>query len=253
MMKGSESDMSKTIMDDLIVLGNAVPDEISHNRKAVCTVCYSPEYGLVRIYPAPPSSPLNNRWNIVSIPLERPPQDARQESWKIQGSKDEWPRLAKKIEKVDELSRRDRRSFPTKLYERYGAGCIKDLNAEKVSLGIIKPTILKGYMQDREDVDDTVQLTLDKAIAFNTIKNYEKRPHVQYRCEHCQAAKPHDQQILEWGVYEYMRRYSSHPEQCLDALSLMDAEYEKHFLVGNMAKHRNSFMVVSVFRFKTSS
>ncbi len=64
---------------DLIVLRNAVPNEISDNKKTVCTVAYSNEHGLIRIYPVPPNAPMK-RWNIISIPLERNKQDSRDES-----------------------------------------------------------------------------------------------------------------------------------------------------------------------------
>lgn len=219
----------------------------------MCTVCYSKEYGLVRIYPAPPNSPLRTRWNIVSIPLEQTSHDTRHESWKIQGSRDEWPRLDKKIKLLDKLPNSERRTFPSKLYDKYGVECIKDLNEEELSLGLIKPTIRRGYMADREHVETTVQTALDSAIRFHTRANYAKQPRVKYRCMSCRASTMHDQQILEWGVYECMRRYPNQPpEQCITNLRLMDPSYEKHFLVGNMAKHRTSFVVVSVFRFKTT-
>ena len=134
----------------------------------------------------------------------------------------------------------------------YGVGCIQDLNDEQLSLGLVKPTLLEGYMKDREKVEDTIQMTLDSAIEFLTIKNYQKQPRVRYRCAGCKSTNTHDQQILEWGVYEYMRRNPDQPsEKCLEGLRLTDASYEKYFLVGNLAKHRNSFVVVSVFRSKT--
>lgn len=238
-------------MDNLVVLGNAVPDEIRDGRKTVCTVCYSEEHGLVRIYPVPPNSPMK-RWNVVSIPLEQTTRDNRQESWKIQGSRDEWPRLGEKIKLRGDLPQAERLPLIRKLYDRHGSGCIHDLNDEYLSLGVIKPTVLRGYMEDRKDVANTIQTTLDSAMQFRTIKNYQKQPRVRYGCEHCRSSSPHDQQILEWGAYEYMRKNRDNLEGCIDALHILDPSYEKYFLVGNLAKHRNSFVVVSVFRFKTS-
>jgi hypothetical protein len=87
----------QAVIDDLLVLGNYVPDIISDNRITVCTAGYSKSRGLVRIYPVPTISHMK-RWNIVKVPLERNPRDTRPESWKIQGSKGEWDRLAQKIE-----------------------------------------------------------------------------------------------------------------------------------------------------------
>ena len=87
----------KLVIDDLLVLGNAVPDIISDSRVTVCTAGWSPTRGLVRVYPVPPASNMR-RWNVVKVPLERNPRDSRAESWKIQGSKSEWDRIAEKIE-----------------------------------------------------------------------------------------------------------------------------------------------------------
>src|SRR5229473_3507240 len=87
----------KLVVEDLLVLGNAVPDIISDYRITVCTAGYSPSHGLVRIYPVPANSHMK-RWNVVKVPLERNPKDTRAESWKIQGSKGEWEGIAKKIE-----------------------------------------------------------------------------------------------------------------------------------------------------------
>ena len=83
-------------IDDLLVLGNAVPDIISDYRISVCTAGYSKKHGLVRVYPVRPDSPMQ-RWNIVSVLLERNPKDTRQESWKVQGSKTDWDKLNKSL------------------------------------------------------------------------------------------------------------------------------------------------------------
>ena len=193
------------------------------------------------------------RWNVVSVPLEQTSRDTRQESWKVQGSKDEWPRLAEKIVLVDKISRRDQLTFPGRLYDEFGVGCIQDLNDKQLSLGLVKPTVLDCCMADREKVKHTVQTTLDSDTPFLTIANYPKQPRVRYRCADCKSTNPHDQQIIEWGAYEFMRRNPDRPpEQCLTGLRLMNASYDKYFLVGNLAKHRTSFVVVSVFRFKAS-
>ena len=73
----------------IVVLGQAVPDEISDARFTVCTAIHSQKYGLLRIYPVPPNAKFK-RWNVMELPLERNPSDTRSESWKVQGSKSEW-------------------------------------------------------------------------------------------------------------------------------------------------------------------
>lgn len=38
-----------TVMDDVVILGEAVPDETHDGRKTICTAGYSEKHGLVRI------------------------------------------------------------------------------------------------------------------------------------------------------------------------------------------------------------
>jgi len=243
--------MSDTqFMDDLIVIGEAVPDELKDKRKVLCSACYSDEHGLVRIYPIPPNAHMR-RWDRVSIPLERNPQDTRGESWKVQGSKREWDVLSEKIHRHGKLPQPGRISLLHKLYRDFGVDCIQNLNDNMLSLGIIKPDVLNAWMEERgERYDPTVQITLDSPTRFFTIHNYKLQPRVKYRCSDCRSQNPHNQQILEWGAYEWMRKHPDNPEQAIPNLRLTDPQYDKYFLVGNMSKYRNAFVVISVFRFK---
>lgn len=71
------------IIDDLIILGKAFPQELKDGRITCCTAGWSPTRGFIRIYPIPPESEKLKRWNIVSTKVERNLNDWRDESWKI--------------------------------------------------------------------------------------------------------------------------------------------------------------------------
>lgn len=239
----------KIVVDDLTILGNACPDEISGQRIGVCVAGYSPTRGLIRIYPVPPNVKVG-RWDTIEVPLERNPKDVRPESWKIQGSKNEWDRLHRKIIKGKLQERADRMEFVEMMRLRHGVGCIEDLNEAKVSLGMIKPKVIKWELVDREELDETHQLTLTSAEALWTKKNYPLKPMVTYRCQNCRTTGPHHQQIVEWGLYEFMRNNKGNEDRVWKNLHLGEPGYDFDFLVGNMALHPTSFMVISVFRFK---
>lgn len=240
----------KWLAENLLVLGNAVPDIISDSRITVCTVGYSTERGLVRIYPVPPGSHMK-RWNIVRVPLERNPKDTRAESWKIQGSKNEWDGIGKKIELQRVMKSPEYQQATLKeVHDKFGANCVEELNERKVSLGMIRPQILTQQMVKRDDYEPAVQSSLTHETPFRTIKNYPLKPVLTYRCPVCQTKQPHQQQIVEWGVFEWMRKNPTQAEKVWENMRLLDPAYDKSLLVGNMAVHRTSFMVVSVFRFK---
>jgi hypothetical protein len=240
----------QTVIDDLLVLGNSVPDIISDNRITVCTAGYSKAHGLVRIYPVPTVSDMK-RWNVVKVPLERNPRDTRPESWKIQGSKGEWDRLAQKIELQAIVKDKDEKFAILEDLERdFGVGCVEDLNDRKASLGIVKPVSFSCAFEKRDDHEPEAQSTLDGAKPFLTIKNYPLKPVMTYRCPGCRTKNPHKQQIMEWGVFEWMRKNPNKPEKVFENLHIGEPGYDTGLLVGNMALHRNSFMVISVFRLK---
>jgi len=246
-----ESTMSheRCMIESLIVLGNAVPDIISDQRITVCTVGFSNDHGLVRIYPVPPVSHMK-RWNIVEVPLDRNPQDTRFESWKIQESKGEWDKIGSKIKLKGIVANTDRRELVNKLHSAFGVPCVEELNERQLSLGMIRPQIIDFKLEERQDYDETAQTSLDKPAPFLTIKNYPLRPVVEYRCPNCKTKNPHRQQVVEWGIFEWMRQNPDQAHKVWENLRLMDTDYERSFLVGNMALYRNSFMVISIFRFK---
>ena len=243
---------NELVIDDLIVLGNAVPDEIRDKRKTVCTAGYSPKHGMIRVYPVPPNAGMN-RWNIVEIPLEKNNKDTRKESWKIQGSKSEWPKLKSKIKHQGKLAEGKRIDLLKEMHKKFGVGCIEDLNRNKLSLGFIKPKDIKWRLEKRKHHDASVQTTLFSNEPFLTIKNYDMQPRMTYTCSECKAKKQHDQQILEWGVYEWFRKNPTNMNQVWDNLGLTKSGYDISFLVGNMFLHKNSFMIISILRYKMTS
>jgi hypothetical protein len=190
------------------------------------------------------------RWNVVTVPLERNPKDTRQESWKIQGSKDEWMKLASKIQRISKLSRDEQISLLEKLHKEYGVDCVDTLNERKISLGLIKPNSIEPRFEKRKNHDPSIQSALFQTEPFQTIKNYDIQPRLKYRCSGCRKENGHDQQVIEWGVYEWIRNNEEKLDQLWEALGIVSADYQKSFLVGNQAAYRNAFMIISVFRHK---
>ncbi|PIY89113.1 MAG: hypothetical protein COY74_06740 [Nitrosopumilales archaeon CG_4_10_14_0_8_um_filter_34_8] len=243
----------KITMDDFVVLGEAVPDEMKDGRKTICTAGYSQKYGLVRIYPVPPNAHLK-RWQLIEVPLERNPKDTRNESWKIQGSKDEYYKLSGKITIHDQLTRPKWVSLVNELNAKYGVDCVSDLNDEKLSLGLIQPKSFTPRFEERKTYDSQIQMDLLNPDPFLTVHNYKLQPRITYRCSNCKTKEPHDQQILEWGVYEWLRK---NKDAGIDKINevwknmhIGESGYHNSFLVGNMAIHRTSFMIISMLRYK---
>lgn len=244
-----KKEFEQVVLEDIVVIGNAEPDELSDGRKSVCTVGYHPKYGLLRIYPVPPNAPMR-RWNIVTIPLERNSQDNRSESWKIQGSKEK--QLADRIIQTGRIEdKKEQMKLLAELKSKYSFGCVEDMNDKQLSLGFVKPVdSISTRFVERKEHDTTIQRSLYENEPFLTLKNFQVQPRMTYRCSKCRIKDPHDQQILEWGVYEGIRKKPDEKDKILEGLRVRDPQWDIDLLVGNQNKYRRSFMVISVFRFK---
>ncbi len=240
-------DIDKITIDDFVMLGNAEPDRTSDNRVTVCTAGYSKKHGLVRIYPVPSDANIH-RWDISEIQLERNPQDTRNESWKIQGSKSEWNKIKSKINVHGKLKKQEQVQLLSQLYKEFGVDCVLDLNDQRRSLGFIKPTDMQHRFEKRKHRDMGIQTTLFSNKPFLTINDYDFQPRMNYRCVNCKAKQSHDQQILEWGVYEWMRKNPDNMDQVWKNLHLDESGYDITFLVGNLFRYKNSFVIISIFR-----
>lgn len=238
------------LIKDLVILGQAAPVEISKGRKSICTAGWPPTHEMIRLYPIP----VNARprwWKIVEVPVVRNKQDVRYESWKIHGSKGEWDELYKKIKIVGELkSKSEKTNLLSRLIKEYGYGCVNELNKQRGSLGFITPKDLQPYFTKRTKYDSTIQTTLDSDFKMKTSGNYPIIPKIKYRCSNCIAKKGHNQQVLEWGAYEGMKKNPDSPEKVWENYHIGDPDWEHYFLVGNMAYHLTRFMIISIFRFK---
>ncbi len=247
---GQISGNNKRIISDLIILGRAIPEEISDHRQTICAAGYSGELGLIRLYPTRWDSPLK-RWNIVKIPVERPRRplhDPRPESWKIEGSRSEWDRLSEKITSVGVFKKR---SEKIELAESNLVGCVSDLRPAGYSLGIIKPKIEDYYFIENPKKKNVRQQSIDGSFRLMVKDDFDYLPKIKYRCTECKAKNPHDQQLLEWGFYEGMRKNPDNFEKVWDNLGFSSQDdWTFYFVVGNLYAYPKAFNIISVLRFK---
>jgi hypothetical protein len=233
------------MIDDLIILGRGCPERIRNGRTTVCTAGYSHTYGFMRIFPTKIGMPLK-RWSIVEVPVERNPKDTRAESWKIEGAKSEWDRLEKKVRIVGELGIKDRLDTITSLAD----DCVETVSQAKRSLGVVRPVVEKCYFSEQEDYDVSTQLTLLGLPLPKTKEQYPITPRIKYRCSGCKAKNAHDQQVLEWGFYEWIRKHPENPSQVWENARIHSSEHELFFFIGNLLRHRNRFVIISALVLK---
>jgi hypothetical protein len=237
------------LIDDLVVLGRACPEPLKDGRVTVCLGGWSERHGFIRIYPTRADAKCK-QWDVIRLEVERNDRDTRDESWKIVGSKGEWETLSEKIEVVGSIDSPESRR---NLIGNRTDTCVNVINDEKRSLGIIKPSeILKTYFKENPKYGQLMQLGLPGMTELDSVKvkrDFPHEPRIMYRCPDCQTeAKHHDQQILEWGFYEWLRKNPDKKEQVWENARFNRPDTDIYLFVGNQAAHRTSFMVISVLR-----
>lgn len=238
-------------INNLVILGRACPEPLKNKRVTVCLAGWAEDLGFVRIYPTRPDMSWR-RWSIVDVEVTKPDRDSRIESWKIQGSKSEWETLGSKIEIVGEVTDY---SFKRNLVAGLVDEGIHVLNEQNRSLGIVKPEVLKTYFRDNPRYGELWQLGLPgltELDSFQVKRDYPLEPRIRYTYPGCQTKSGyHDHQVLEWGFYEWFRNHPDAIDQVWENAGIGKEDTDIYFLVGNQLAHRNSFMIISVLRFKS--
>jgi len=236
---------------DLIILGRACPEPLKDGRVTVCLAGWSETLGFVRLYPTRRDMP-GKRWDIIQVEVEKNDQDTRMESWKIAGSKSDWEKLSDKIEVISHISNpSERRNVVGNLVDI----SVNDVNAKKRSLGIVKPNIVSKFFKENAKYGELFQKGLPGFTELDDVKvkrDFPYEPRVKYTCpDDPNSTTEHNQQVLEWGFYEWLRKEPDKKEQVWENAGFDKDNTAIYFLIGNQFRYRNSFMVVSVLRFPT--
>ena len=237
------------LIKDLVLLGRACPEPLKDGRVTVCAAGWSETLGFVRIYPTRTDIPWH-RWDVVQVEVERNERDTRRESWKIVGSRGEWETLSRRVEVVGRVrSTEERRNLIGNLTD----SCVQVLNEQKRSLGIIKPAeIFSTYFAANDDYGKLFQQGLPGMTELDSVqvkRDFPQEPRIRYRCPQCMTKRGyHDQQILEWGFFEWLRKYPEASERVWENAGFGNPKTDIYLFVGNQAAHRTSFLVISVLR-----
>jgi len=172
---------SLMLIDDLIVLGRAVPEPLRDGRVTVCLAGWSEKLGFVRLYPTRHDMQFR-RWDIIKVPVEKNNRDTREESWKIAGSRDEWDTLTAKVEKVGRL---DSNEGQRNLIGNLCDPSVTYINDQRRSLGIIHPYVIQTYFRDNPKYGQLYQQGLPGFTQLGSVqvkRDFPDEPRVKYTC-----------------------------------------------------------------------
>ena len=233
------------IVDDFVMLRRTEPTESKKNGVAVCSAGYSRELRqLIRIYPLPWQNRIGS-WTKCRIPLRRPRQDSREESWRIDGGETAEDAV-RAVEVLGTVNKDEEFSVLSRMTSR----SIAWLNAQRKSLGIIKPKSMRGVFKRRDDVDPEEQLVLfDRLVADGPTHKSDLIPQIEFSDDD----GPHKLSLREWGCAEYLRKHRANAEGLWGALNMNRADYEHLLLVGNQANARNAWLIIGLISRKKAA
>lgn len=226
------------IVDDFVMLGRTEPTESRKNGVAICSAGYSRELrSLIRIYPLPWPNSIG-AWSRCRVPLRRPRQDSRDESWRIDfGDTARDAEAAVKI--LGSVNKDDEFEFLAGM----AAHSIARLNEQRRSLGIIRPLAMRGDFERRDCVDPEEQLTLfERIVADGPTHKSDLVPKIGFS----DPDGSHRLSLRDWGCSEFLRKNRHNAEGLWGALNLMRTDYEHLLLVGNQANARNAWLVIRI-------
>lgn len=231
----------KPINIKYVVLTKSIPEY--SKRDGMCYTCslgYSPDLGLIRVYPLPIIT--MNKWDIYDIKIERNKYDSRPESWKLSSyaRKENWIGLSKDISYLGKAN-------PNKvinLISKYRISSIKELNINKSSIGLIELSEYRLYWKANNRYIDSNQYGLFEDVEIADFTKYTKDSKIkEARIYFKDKQGEHDLQYNEWQIYEYQRKYKADE----DAFRFM--KNKNLLFVGNMHNHRNIWIGLGIFEF----
>jgi hypothetical protein len=221
---------------EFVMLGKTVPEPTNERvEQYVCSAGWSPEGGLIRLYPlglrATP-----RRWSVSVVPVERHPgnKDSRAETWRPVGA----------FGSVGTLPLGARRD----ILEKHIMSGMIEANAARISLAVVRPIQPHFYLAGGvADSEPSYRLYSD-GEARKAKERFAYMPRIKFRTE---DGRPHDLQMRDWGIWELMRK--SH-QALADMTSTARESYvgnslrmndDTLFLIGNYAQYRNSWLVIA--------
>lgn len=202
----------------------------------MCAILLTTEMGFIRVYPIPANDKFGV-WSEVEISAEKG-NDGRDESWKLQS----WEVLGK-IE--DALQKRE---ILTACELKSGMKDPLDfMNAERKSIALV--SIEWGGLEATlsQKIPSFVSVDDEECGWIVTQAKHWLKPYVTWTS---MQGKSHTSHLGGREIYEGIRRNPTEPWNMMNNLQIMNPDYEKWMLMGNMKDKRNVWLCVHLHRLK---
>ena len=222
-----------------IVMGVGAPNETRSGGKSMCAILLTEELGFIRVYPIPASEKFGV-WCIVDVEVFKG-GDSREESWKL----DKWT-VVGKVENAEEK----RNLLESCVLKSGDRDPLEYMNEQRRSIALVP--IEWG----------TIEATLSQKIPSFVSREDEECGWIITQARHwlkpyvtwtSQQGVSHTSHLGGREIYEGIRRNPTEPWNLMNNLQIMNPDYEKWMLLGNMKNRRNVWLCVHLHRLKKQS
>lgn len=229
-------------LDDFVCLGRTVPEDSKKYGHKVCMAGYSEELNsLIRVYPLMVKNPIRSR-HLYILELGRNHEDNRPESWKLSHPEKSIVSVNQEIPQSKVIS----------FLRRHLSESIIELNERRMSLGVLEVNgACSGYFRRRSEVYSDQPTLFDFNDSERRLFGAEAIDIAPYLGFQDKAGYWHDLQLREWGCYEWCRKNREEAAQLWANLNLSE-DCHTLLVVGNMIHHRNVWLVIKVFKDRSS-
>ena len=225
------------------MLGKTVPQRTKDGRTYVCSAGYTPDLGLVRIYPLPLSG-VPARWGTYRIDVERNPKDSRPESWRLAHDREPARHATanRHFTHVGDIRAQDR---PHLVPDRYYVNSIQEANERRLSLAMLRPHDVRIEWTKPGTSKHLTPLDIHQMELFPAWPHDQQPQHRVPRVVFDDDGGHHELQLRDWGAYRLIEKNGSDYayDHMTRALHLGD---RSALLVGNINNQRTAWLVIAV-------
>jgi hypothetical protein len=227
------------------LLAKSIPEFDKRDGKLyTCSLGYSPQLGLIRIYPLPVKGMV--KWGIYEVEVEKNKRDSRRESWKLSSyaRHENWVNFDKDFKFLGKANNTYKTKI-TKLLQSIIYPSISELNKDRKSIGVLLVDKINPHWDKNDRYINTCQVGMFDDVDLADFTKYtketkEKQARVIFR----DGDGSHNLQLNEWQYTEYQRKFGA----TKDAFRFINTTGKNLILIGNMLQYQNSWMVLGVFK-----
>lgn len=248
-------------LKDMVVLGQGAPNQTQKlgGRQARCLCLWSDKTGFVRVFGVPYG--YVHDWEMINVEVRKPNDDGRENSFVVYNYEIEFDNLSKRIYaqkevtiKGNKINKKLKRSEQISLLENLSKSTFSQIRDNSKSFGLIKPKTMKFMLRQNKETSEAQTTLRNDDYSIMNQNDFAFLPYLEYECDGpCNSKHPHEQKIVEWGAYQFMRKNPNSEEHCLklkDNYHLGEEDYLHYLLIGNHKIYPTTYFIVKIIRFK---